>query len=173
MRRERIRGWGKVVMEADASGEQLEETVRQLRSVILAGEAYRQTVAASTGLGVTETQALSYLAIFGDRGQSDLASDLGITTSASTALVDRLEREHIAERYPHPRDRRRLLVRLTPRGSAIIAQSRLWLAASLTRIPPDELETLSKNLERIATDLRAQSTRVRAGTLPLDLPDPT
>lgn len=141
--------------------ESLAEAVRALRAVILAGENYRQAVAQATGLGVTESQAISYLAIHGDRGQKDLSADLGISSGASTALVDRLERQNVAERYPHPRDRRRVLVRLTVSGERMVALSRDWLAVSFQAFSEDELENLSAALHRIAADLRTASKSAR------------
>ena len=135
----------------------VDDAVRGLRAVILAGENYRQVIAQVTGLGVTETQAISYLAVHGDRGQNALGSDLGLTSSASTALVDRLERQGVAERYPHPSDRRRVLVRLTEQGEAVLARSRGWLATSFQSFPGEELPQLAAALQRIATDLRRAS----------------
>ncbi len=140
----------------------LDEAVRSLRLLILAGENYRQAVAQLTGLGVTETQALSYLAIHGDRGQTDLGADLGITSSASTALVDRLERQGVAERYAHPSDRRRLVVRLTDPGRDVVRRSRDWLAAGFGAVEPGDMPAVSQMLRQIAHDLRAESTRVLA-----------
>jgi len=141
----------------------LDEAVRNLRALILAGENYRQVLAQVLQLGITETQALSYLAIHGECGQTELAGHLGLTSSASTALVDRLERQGIAERYAHPTDRRRLLVRPTDRGRDVVDQSRRWLAASFDRIPPDELPALAAALRLLAEDLRARSTRISSG----------
>jgi len=113
-----------------------------------------------TGLGVSETQALSYLAIHGDRGQNDLGTDLGITSGASTALVDRLERQGIAERYAHPSDRRRVVVRLTSKGHDVLRQSHDWLAGSLRDVSSQELPALSRTLRQIADALRAESERL-------------
>jgi len=135
----------------------LDDAVRGLRAVILAGENYRQVIAQVTGLGVTETQALSYLAVHGDRGQNALGGDLGLTSSASTALVDRLERQGVAERYPHPSDRRRVLVRLTDQGEVVLARRRGWLAASFQSFSGEELPQLAAALQRIAADLRRAS----------------
>jgi len=135
----------------------LDAAVRGLRAVILAGENYRQEIARVTGLGVTETQAISYLAVHGDRGQNDLAADLGLTSGASTALIDRLERQGVAERYPHPHDRRRALVRLTAAGNGVVAASRDWLATSFQSFPAEELPQLADCLQRIAADLRKAS----------------
>lgn len=141
----------------------MDEAVRGLRLLILAGENYRQTAAQTLGLGITEAQALSYLAIHGDRGQSQLADDLGITSSAATALVDRLERQGVAERYAHPRDRRRTLVRLSDQGRAHVERTHDWLAAALSTVGPDELPPLSDAMVRIADELRAESIRATSG----------
>ena len=141
------------------SSQAIDEAVRSLRMLILAGENYRQATAQTMGLGVTEAQALSYLAIHGDRGQHELAADLGITSSATTALVDRLEQQGVAERFAHPSDRRRSLVRLSDKGHGLIGRSHEWLAAALSHIEPDELPALSQALQQIASDLRSESKR--------------
>ena len=139
--------------------EALDDAVRNLRALILAGENYRQATAQMSGLGVTETQALSYLAIYGERGQNDLGADLGLSSGAATALVDRLERQGVAQRDAHPHDRRRVVVRLTEKGHMLVARSHSWLAASFGSIPPENLPTLSSALRQIAKVLRAESER--------------
>lgn len=48
----------------------------------------------------------------------DLRADLGITVGAASKLVDRLERDGLAVRRPHPHDRRSSLVALSPAGEA-------------------------------------------------------
>ena len=146
------------------SSDDVDEAVRNLRALILAGERYRQVLADRVGLGVTETQAISYLTVYGDRGQTDLAADLGITSGSSTALVDRLERQGIAERYAHPSDRRRALVRLTRKGEAVVAASHDWLAVALEGIPDDQVRDVSTALRSIADRLAAQSLRMADGT---------
>ncbi len=133
---------------------EMAEAVRSLRHLILAAEQYRQVRAQRTGLGVTETQALSYLTVHGERGQADLAGDLGITSGAATGLVDRLERQGIARRTAHPNDRRRVTVQLTESGQAIVEQSRQWLATSLQRVPEADLMTVARALSVMASDLR-------------------
>jgi DNA-binding MarR family transcriptional regulator len=139
--------------------EALDAPVRNLRALILAGENYRQATAQMSGLGVTESQALSYLAIHGERGQNDLGTDLGLSSGAATALVDRLERQGVAQRDAHPYDRRRVVVRLTDKGHALVARSHNWLAASFESIPPEDLQKVSTALRQIAQVLRAESER--------------
>jgi DNA-binding MarR family transcriptional regulator len=141
-----------------------EEAIRSLRSLILAGERYRQVLANHVRVGVTESQAVSYLATYGDRGQNELADGLGLSSGASTALVDRLERQGIAERYPHPSDRRRTMVRLTARGQAVVEVSRQWLAVGLGDIPPENHQALAATLRSIAKRL----SEATAATAQLD-----
>ena len=141
-------------------GDPTEEAIRSLRALILAGERYRQVLSEYVGLGVTETQAVSYLTVHGDRGQNELAADLGLSSGASTALVDRLEREGIAERYPHPSDRRRTLVRLTDRGQGVVQESRQWLLAGLHDIAPSDLPWVASTLRSIALRLSQRSADV-------------
>lgn len=143
----------------------LDDAVRNLRRLIVVAERYRQAVSDSVGLGTTESQAMSSLALHGERGQSELARDLQLTSSASTALVDRLERQGVAERMPHPRDRRRSIVRLTDRGKHIMNESRACLAHALCRLDPALLAGFSEGLVLVADDLDAVATAVTSGTV--------
>lgn len=133
------------------------EAVTHLRALIMAGESYRLSIAVSAGLGTTESQAISYLAVHGTRGQSELARDLRLTSSAATALVDRLERDGAAERTPHPSDRRRTLIRLTPRGEELSEAGQQPLLASLGLVEPADLPLVSSWLAVIAGDLHART----------------
>ena len=130
--------------------------------LILAGERYRQVLAEAIGLGTTESQALSYLEVHGSSGQSEMVRDLGLTSSALAALVDRLERQGVAERVPHPQDRRRSMIRVTERGALLVTQSHDWLDATLDRIDPADLERVSASLALIAEDLFARKSGHRA-----------
>lgn len=142
----------------DIGTSRMDRAVRNLRMLILAGEHYRQVVADAIGLGTTESQALSYLAVHGSSGQSELARDLGLTSSALTALVDRLERQGVAERVRHPRDRRRAIVQVTERGAVMVSESHRWLTATLERLDPDDLELVSAALVIIAEDLSTRTS---------------
>lgn len=135
----------------------LAEANQALRELIIAGEAYRHAISTYVGLGVTETQAISHMVTNGDQGSSELASRLGITTSAATSLIDRLEQRGIAERYGHPHDRRRVLVRLTDAGRAVISDSKQWFDHAFDRIPDDGMEAMTQTLRLVAEDLQTQT----------------
>lgn len=143
---------------ADTDEPAMAAALRSLRALIMAGERYRLTVAALLGLGTTETQALSYLAVHGARGQSELARDLSLTSSAATALVDRLERHGAAERARHPTDRRRTTIRLTARGEQLVADGQGPLLASLEQVDPAALPHLADWLDVIAGSLHARTS---------------
>jgi DNA-binding MarR family transcriptional regulator len=143
----------------------LDVAVRNLRKLILAVERYRSAVSAAVGLGATESQAVSSLALHGGRGQSDLARDLQLTSSASTALVDRLERQGVAERTRHPHDRRRTIVRLTDRGTQLVNESRRYLEHALELVPPELLNGFAGGLATVADDLDAVARRTAAGEI--------
>ncbi len=141
----------------EGAGAAMAEAVRNLRALILAGERYRTVVAGSVGLGTTESQALSYLALHGARGQSELARDLRLTSSAATALVDRLEGHGVAERVRHPHDRRRFLVQLTEQGERFVLEGQEPLLATLARVGHGDLPQVSRWLGAIADELSART----------------
>ena len=137
--------------------EPVADAARKLRALIMAGERYRVALASSIGLGTTESQAIGYLFVHGSRGQSDLARDLGLTSSAATALVDRLERRGVAVRTRHANDRRRLQVWLTERGEALAVRSQEPLLDTLGLVPESELAVLATWLGVMADHLQARS----------------
>ncbi|WP_197680672.1 MarR family winged helix-turn-helix transcriptional regulator [Microlunatus sagamiharensis] len=146
------------VFPVDGTAETVAEAARKLRALIMAGERYRTALASSTGLGTTESQAIGYLFVHGSRGQSDLARDLGLTSSAATALVDRLERRGVAARTRHANDRRRLLVSLTEYGEALAVRSQEPLLDTLNLVPASDLEIVATWLGVMADHLQARSS---------------
>jgi DNA-binding MarR family transcriptional regulator len=144
----------------------LTQAVQNLRRIILAGEHYRQVVAEALRLGTTETQALSYLAVHGESGQSDLGRALDISSSAATALVDRLERQGVAQRVQHPQDRRRSIVELTARGEAMVRESHRWLAVIMQQVEAADLETVSAAMATIASEMSTRTFGVLSDGLP-------
>jgi DNA-binding MarR family transcriptional regulator len=131
-----------------------------LREVILAGEQYRHVVANYLGLTISESQATSYLFLRDTMGQTELGEALGFNTSSTTALIDRLERNGIAERIPHPTDRRRSLVRLSKSGRKTVADATGWITHAFDRIDPAQLDALGDTLHTLAVDLRARTAKI-------------
>ena len=90
----------------------------------------------------------------GDLSMSDMANALGITLSGCTALVDRAVHAGWVERKHNPRDRRVVLVGVSLEGERALDRIRHVragvFARYLTRLEPDEIETLANLLGRAA-----------------------
>lgn len=69
---------------------------------------------------------------------TEIAECHGIDASYATIIVDKLEVLELVERTPHPDDRRRKLVRLTPAGLDVAAKADAILAE-----PPSALLAMS------------------------------
>jgi MarR family transcriptional regulator, organic hydroperoxide resistance regulator len=103
-------------------------------------------------------KALLLLEISPDCGENpkSLASKLDLESSSMTGLLDRLEKKGLVERRPDPRDRRSILIFLTPHG--ITARENIKaLVEQLDRkvqeaLPADDI----KNFRRIISVISKQ-----------------
>ncbi len=88
------------------------EAVRIYRA---AEVAMRRRTRESMSMGENELLVLRYLLreSSNDVAPSDLARYLGVSSAATTALLDKLEKSGHVRRDPHPSDRRRLIIRIT------------------------------------------------------------
>ncbi|MFS0910159.1 MarR family winged helix-turn-helix transcriptional regulator [Microbacterium sp. 179-I 3D2 NHS] len=95
-------------------------------------------------LNETDMRALHYLIVCANRGlvatPSGIAHHLGISTAATTKLLDRLESGGHIVRAPHPTDRRALAITITPQTRHAAMETvgrqqakRFYAAARLTR----------------------------------------
>ncbi|RQP11256.1 MAG: MarR family transcriptional regulator [Microbacteriaceae bacterium] len=73
-------------------------------------------------LGDNDMRALRYIVVVTDRGDvataRGIAEHLGISSAATTKLLDRLERGDHIRRLPHPHDRRSSSIVITPETRA-------------------------------------------------------
>jgi DNA-binding MarR family transcriptional regulator len=79
-------------------------------------------------------------------GIRDLATRERISAPALTKHIDRLERDGLVVRTPHPGDRRRIGLTLTEEGQRVLRRVRsrrtAWLATRLRGLDPDELSAV-------------------------------
>lgn len=85
------------------------------RRYLAAVVTFHLAAADAVGLGATDYQALNVLDLDGPLSGGELARRLGLTTGATTRLIDRLEAADVARRVPDPADRRRIAVEATGR----------------------------------------------------------
>ena len=94
---------------------------------------------------------------------SMIADRLVITTGSVTSLLDNLEKRDLIRRLPHPQDRRKLLIDITPAAKVIVdellpslhAREREVMASALSVAEQHELLELIAKLQHAA--IQAQS----------------
>jgi DNA-binding MarR family transcriptional regulator len=74
---------------------------------------FHQAVGQLLGVNVTDMKCLDIMTVKGSASPSELAEHTGLSTGATTAMLDRLENAKLIERRPHPTDRRVTLVVLS------------------------------------------------------------
>jgi len=98
---------------------------------------------------------LGFLAQQDELSMSEIAQKMGHTTAAATGLVDRLEKLGHVKRVHASDDRRKILVRITAAGSALVAAVRDDMIANLlkmmTHLTAEEQRTWVQIYEKIFT----------------------
>jgi DNA-binding MarR family transcriptional regulator len=123
-------------------------------------------------LSGTAKQALAVIDGAGEPLEpSVIAERLIITTGSMTSMLNTLEGRGLVQRLPHPDDRRKLLISITPRGTAIIDQllpslhsrERTIIGDALSRTEQRQLRMLlakvQASVERHADDAPDRSAR--------------
>jgi DNA-binding MarR family transcriptional regulator len=148
------------------------EFATRLRQVVAAADAYRQTVGKALGLGTSETTILIHLLHEGPRTPSALSRRVGVTPATITAQLDRLELAGHVVRRANPRDRRSLLIDLTPRGRAVAEA--VWEVFSrdvtdgLGETDAGLAEDLDRILEQVAQGLAGRARDISGMTETLE-----
>lgn len=116
---------------------------------------------------------LGHLSMTGPLTVTEAARHMDRAQSVMSELVDRLQRHGLAERMPDARDRRRVLVWLTPAGEQVLREegevlSRERLRAALRTLPAEDRRALVRGMralvgaaERIAPEVGALERRKR------------
>jgi DNA-binding MarR family transcriptional regulator len=102
-------------------------------------------------LGLTAAQATALREMTGPMTMRELAERMGCEPSNATFVVDKLEKQGLVERRPHPTDRRARHLLLTTEGNAL----RERLLELLTRDSP--LAGLTPDQQRVLQDLLEQA----------------
>lgn len=104
----------------DSGRRQLAETVMmELRALSTAQDRLDQYAMHRFGINRTDLRALDLIGQAGEISPTALAVALGMSTGATSAVLDRLEAAGYARREPDPAHRRRTLVRQTPRAGEL------------------------------------------------------
>jgi DNA-binding MarR family transcriptional regulator len=150
-----------------ASGSSQERRVvfrRYLDAVGLHGMAGAE----AAGLHASEWYALSLISLEGSLTSGELSARTGLTTGATTRLVDRLQRAGYVRRVADPADRRKVLIE--PVADALsgiedlVAPARRRLAEVLAHYSPQEQDVLFDYFTRAAPAYREATREIREAT---------
>jgi len=108
---------------------------------------FRNAMSEWAGLNVTDMECLRLLFLKNVATPSELAKHTGLTSGATTAMLDRLEKADLIERRPNPDDRRGTLIVPAKSGTEKVAA---WFESA--RKAQDELISSysEKELEIVA-----------------------
>lgn len=124
-------------------------------------QAFDDAVARALGLNTTDLRCLDWL-VDRPRTAGEIAAATGLSSAATTTLIDRLERKGYVRRVPDPSDRRRVLVEMTRQGAERVGRFYGPLVAEGARlfdgVPREQIEAMTRWLEaaRELTDRHRQ-----------------
>ena len=152
----------------------------RLRRLSTAIDGLDQRAALGLGVNRTDLRLLDLLAQGGPQSPAQLGRAQGLSSGGMTVAIDRLSQLGYVTRRPHPKDRRSLLVELTPllweRAEPIFGALQLQMRELLLRYPLEQLLELDQFLlswERAITAAgRPQEMGPAPGSRPLADPGP-
>ena len=102
------------------------------------------------GLTMAQFGALLHIFHKGACGVSDIGSDLGVTNSAASQMLERMVQQKIITRSEDPADRRVKQIVLTEKGRQILEESehanQSWLEELASKMTPAEQEQVREAL---------------------------
>ena len=114
---------------------------------------FQNEMAERQGVNVSDMACLRLLFLRGTAKPSELSRHTGLTSGATTAMLDRLENAGLVERRPNPDDRRGTLIAPAPAGAERVASwfesARTALDQLISSYADEELEIVSDVFERI------------------------
>jgi DNA-binding MarR family transcriptional regulator len=136
---------------ARAVMETVPRVVRAIREEARRGGAPLLTIPQLRTLGFLDRQPGACL--------GHLAEHLGVSVPTASTLVDRLVGRDLLTRTQDPRERRRLVLALTPLGARHLRRARqsahAWIAATLAHLPPDTLRCISQGVTKLGEAFQA------------------
>ena len=126
---------------------------------------FRHAVGEMLGVNVTDMECLALIFFKGLATPSELARYTGLTSGATTAMLDRLEKARLIERRPNPQDRRGTLIVLTNERTeevgAMFASGREAIDKLTSSYSESELETIADYFRRLVIVWEREREKLR------------
>ena len=138
-------------MEPAKSKEPAKELVAQVirgaREFSIGTVLFHRAVGQILGVNVTDMKCLDMMTQQGPAMPSQLAAHTGLSSGATTAMIDRLEKAGLVERRSHPKDRRGTILVLTQEAKrklpSLFGSLGTAMEALVSSYPPKDLVVLN------------------------------
>ncbi len=135
-------------------GENLPSVIaEQLRQIASLSTDFHTYVGQSLSINDTDLSAMEHLMTSASLTPTDLSHRLGISTAATTVMVDRLAALGHVHREPHPRDRRKVIVVPTPASVEAAFETLAPMFSGVARVtaqlPDGDREVVAQFLAQI------------------------
>ncbi|MGD0611530.1 MAG: MarR family transcriptional regulator [Anaerolineales bacterium] len=141
-------------MSTVSKKELVRQAIGSVREYNFSNVLFRNAVVEKLGVNITDWECLGLLLQKGVSTPTELSKHTGLTSGATTAMLDRLERSGIIERRRNPEDRRGTLIVIDKEKAAnlaaLFASARRAQDQLLSSYTEKELEFLSDFISKLA-----------------------
>jgi DNA-binding MarR family transcriptional regulator len=110
-----------IKLSREQRAEAIGQFVDSLRAAQTASDMMDEAFCDFLGINRSDGRCLDVVDRFGELTAGELAREIGLTTGAVTAMVDRLEAAELLQRKSDLNDRRKVLIELTPEAKKLAA----------------------------------------------------
>lgn len=125
---------------------------------------FRNALARRLGLNTTESDCLSYLGVNQVATPTEIARYAGLTTGATTTMLDRLEKVDFITRKPNPKDRRGVLIEVSKewqqKAGPLVADVVKAHAELISRYSAEQLETIADFLHGFTQNVKDSTAAI-------------
>lgn len=130
---------------------------------------FRNAMAKKFGLNLTESLAITLLGINSVSTPTDLSKFIGLTTGATTTLIDRLEKKNIIRRKANPNDRRGTIIEVTEEYSKKAQKLVSGIAKAnqelISQYSDKELKVIADFLNKFTNNITNQTKEIEKVSL--------
>jgi DNA-binding MarR family transcriptional regulator len=144
------------IMAANGKKVLVSQAIGAIRDYNYGNAMFRKTLVEKLGVNITDWECLGLLLQKGVSTPTELSRHTGLTSGATTAMLDRLEKSGIIERRRNPEDRRGTLIVMDMEKAAEIAA----ILASAVRAQEQLFSDFSAQELEFITDFLSKLTGV-------------
>jgi DNA-binding MarR family transcriptional regulator len=143
-------------MSKQTKTELVDRVILGARQYGISNVLFRNLVGERLGVNVTDMECLGLLFHKGIATPTELARHTGLSSGATTAMLDRLERSGLIERRPNPDDRRGTLIVLVDSGAERVSP---WFS-SVRQAQNELVSSYSEEELQVISDFFERSTKM-------------